>query len=47
MSFWKGECSRAFTDWRGLQYGVGDGAWLTEHAREDAWSLALVTAEQS
>jgi hypothetical protein len=27
MRFWKGECSRAFTDWRGLHYGVRDGAW--------------------
>ena len=35
MRFWKGECSRAFTDWRGLQYGVGDGAWLIEDSRID------------
>jgi hypothetical protein len=28
MRFWNGECSRAFTDWRGLLQGVGDGAWL-------------------
>ncbi len=27
MRFWKGECSRAFTDWRGLHNGVRDGAW--------------------
>jgi hypothetical protein len=32
MRFWRGECSRAFTDWRGLQYGAGDGAWLVEDA---------------
>jgi hypothetical protein len=30
MRFWEGECSRAFTDWRGLQFGVEDGAWLME-----------------
>jgi hypothetical protein len=35
MRFWNGECSRAFTDWRGLQYGAGDGAWLVEDARKD------------
>ena len=35
MRFWNGECSRAFTDWRGLQYGVGDRAWLIEDARRD------------
>jgi hypothetical protein len=46
MRFWKGECSRAFTDWRGLQYGVGDGAWLLEDA-VDAWSEHLVRAEQT
>jgi hypothetical protein len=40
MRFWKGECSRAFTDWRGLHYGVGEVAWLltdvdaTESTRE-------------
>jgi hypothetical protein len=28
MRFWKGECSRAFTDWRGLPEGAGYGAWL-------------------
>jgi hypothetical protein len=28
MRFWSGECSRAFTDWRGLLQGVGDSAWL-------------------
>jgi hypothetical protein len=33
MRFWNGECSRAFTDWRGLQYGAGDGAWLIEETR--------------
>jgi hypothetical protein len=32
MRFWKGECSRAFTDWRGLHFGVGDGPWLIEDA---------------
>lgn len=30
MKFWKGECSRAFTDWRGLHDGVGDAAWLID-----------------
>jgi len=35
MRFWNGECSRAFTDWCGLQYGVRDGAWLVEDARID------------
>jgi hypothetical protein len=35
MRFWEGECSRSFTDWRGLHYGVGDGAWLIEDARID------------
>jgi hypothetical protein len=35
MRFWKGECSRAFTDWRGLHYGAGDGAWLIEEDRID------------
>jgi hypothetical protein len=33
MRFWKGECSRAFTDWRGLNYGVGYDAWLIEDSR--------------
>jgi hypothetical protein len=28
MRFWKGECSRAFTDWRGLHFRVTDGVWL-------------------
>jgi hypothetical protein len=27
MRSWNGECSRSFTDWRGLHDGVGDGAW--------------------
>jgi hypothetical protein len=35
MRSWKGECSRSFTDWRGLHYGVADGAWLSENARND------------
>jgi hypothetical protein len=35
MRFWKGECSRAFTDWRGLQYGAGQDAWLIEDARSE------------
>jgi hypothetical protein len=35
MRSWNGECSRVFTDWRGLQYGVGDAAWLIEDARID------------
>jgi len=39
MRFWKGECSRAFTDWRGLQYGVGDGAWLIEGTRYDTFEV--------
>jgi hypothetical protein len=30
MRFWKGECSRAFTDWRGFNDGVREGAWLTD-----------------
>jgi hypothetical protein len=36
MRSWKGECSRSFTDWRGLPYGVGDGAWLVENAPTDS-----------
>jgi hypothetical protein len=39
MRFWKGECSRAFTDWRGLQYGVGDGTWLIEGTRYDTFEV--------
>jgi hypothetical protein len=39
MRFWKGECSRAFTDWRGLQFGVGDGTWLIESARYDSFEV--------
>jgi hypothetical protein len=35
MRFWKGECSRAFSDWRGLNYGAGVGAWLIEDAGVD------------
>jgi hypothetical protein len=35
MRFWKGECSRSFTDWRGLHDGIGDGAWLVEDDRMD------------
>jgi hypothetical protein len=35
MRLWKGECSRSFTDWRGLSYGAGDGAWLIEVAPID------------
>jgi hypothetical protein len=35
MRSWNGECSRAFTDWRGHHYGVGDAAWLIEDARID------------
>ena len=34
MRFWNGECSRAFTDWRGLHHGVGDGAWLIDGRAE-------------
>lgn len=35
MRFWEGECSRAFTDWRGLHYGAGDRSWLFEDAPID------------
>jgi len=42
MRSWKGECSRAFTDWRGLPEGVINGAWPLEDARVDvrteAWT---------
>jgi hypothetical protein len=45
MRFWKGECSRAFTDWRGLQYGAGDGAWLIEDVDVTYATSAFATAE--
>ncbi len=35
MRFWNGECSRAFTDWCGPVYGVGDAAWLIGDGRID------------
>jgi hypothetical protein len=35
MKFWKGECSRAFTDWRGLHDGVADATWLVDDGRID------------
>lgn len=31
MRFWNGECSRAFTDWRGSFVGVDFGAWTIAH----------------
>ncbi len=34
MKFWKGECSRAFTDWRGLPDGDGD-EWFIDDGRID------------
>jgi hypothetical protein len=43
MKVWNGECSRAFTDWRGLHYGVGDAAWLgdgrIDHPFEESVSI--------
>jgi hypothetical protein len=33
MRSWNGECSRAFTDWRGLNYPGVDRAWLIEDGR--------------
>jgi hypothetical protein len=47
MRFWNGECSRAFTDWRGLPQGVGDGAWLATEVDVASWTQGLVTAERS
>jgi len=35
MRSWNGECSRSYTDWRGLHDGVSEAAWLTEDARID------------
>jgi hypothetical protein len=46
MRFWKGECSRAFTDWRGLHVGVGDGAWLTEDVDVDYSVQGFVATER-
>jgi hypothetical protein len=43
MRFWKGECSRAFTDWRGLHFGVGHGAWLIEDAGIDVSTESLIS----
>jgi|GEM_PF-3219402 len=43
MRFWKGECSRAFTDWRGLNFGAGDGAWLIEDSGIDVSTEALIS----
>jgi hypothetical protein len=40
MRSWNGECSRSFTDWRGLHNGFGDGAWPIEDARIDHSSEA-------
>jgi hypothetical protein len=42
MKFWKGECSRAFTDWRGLHDGVGDAAWFGDDGRIDYPSVVSV-----
>jgi hypothetical protein len=44
MRFWNGECSRAFTDWRGLQFGAGDSAWLIEEPRVDVSLAESLTA---
>jgi hypothetical protein len=44
MRFWKGECSRAFTDWRGLHSGVGGAAWLIEDDRIDVSTEALISS---
>jgi hypothetical protein len=43
MRSWKGECSRAFTDWRGLHFGVESGAWLVDDTSTEN-SLAESTA---
>jgi hypothetical protein len=47
MRFWKGECSRAFTDWRGLHDGVGDGARTIEDAEAGRAMAGFLTAERS
>jgi hypothetical protein len=47
MRFWKGECSRAFTDWRGLQQGVKGGAWKVADFDVTASTPELVAAQGS
>jgi hypothetical protein len=38
MRSWNGECSRAFTDWRGLHRGVLDAGWLDGDAEFDRFT---------
>jgi len=44
MRFWKGECSRAFTDWRGLQQGATGGTWMVAAFDVTDLTPAFVTA---
>jgi hypothetical protein len=46
MRFWSGECSRAFTDWRGLHQGVKGGAWLVADFDVAVSEQGFVTAER-
>jgi hypothetical protein len=46
MRFWKGECSRAFTDWRGLHDGVGGGAWTSDDDEAGRAMEGFLTAER-
>jgi hypothetical protein len=47
MRSWNGECSRAFTDWRGLQQGVTGGAWQIADFDVTVSAHGFVTAEKS